>query len=258
MEAENQRHVIVNADDFGLTNGINRGIIEAHEHGIVTSASLMVRYPAAAAAADYARAHPRLSVGLHFEAAEWRFRAGEWYPAYQVIDANDPQQVRAELQRQLATFAQLMGRAPTHLDSHQHVHQSEPARSILLQAAAQLSVPLRGCTAAIDYDGRFYGQTCEGEPFPSGISLGQLMQMIEAPGSTWTEFGCHPGYGDGLDSVYVAEREEELRVLCHPGVRETFRRSSVQLRSFHDSPAAPGSPRPSPGSPRRACSSPPA
>jgi predicted glycoside hydrolase/deacetylase ChbG (UPF0249 family) len=70
------RFLIVNADDFGLTSGINRGIIEAHEHGIVTSASLMVRYPAAREAADYAKAHPELSVGLHFEAGEWRYRAG--------------------------------------------------------------------------------------------------------------------------------------------------------------------------------------
>ena len=43
------RHLIVNADDFGQSAGINRGIIEAHEHGIVTSTSLMVRWPAAGA-----------------------------------------------------------------------------------------------------------------------------------------------------------------------------------------------------------------
>ncbi|MDQ6654716.1 MAG: ChbG/HpnK family deacetylase [Verrucomicrobiota bacterium] len=241
MEPENPRHLIVNADDFGLTDGINRGIIEAHEHGIVSSASLMVRYPAAAAAADYARTHPAISVGLHFEAAEWRFRAVEWYPAYRVIDADDPQQVRAELQRQLAAFEQLMGRAPTHLDSHQHVHQSEPARSILIEAAAKLGIPLRSCNAAITYEGGFYGQTGEGEAFPSGISLGHLTQMLESLESCWTEFGCHPGYGDGLDSVYVVEREEELRVLCDPTLPETLRRNSVQLRSFHDLPAAPAS-----------------
>src|SRR3712207_8784245 len=53
--------------DFGLTDGVNRGIIEAHERGIVTSASLMVRYPAAKDAADYARSNPALSVGLHVD-----------------------------------------------------------------------------------------------------------------------------------------------------------------------------------------------
>ncbi|PYS69828.1 MAG: hypothetical protein DMF73_14065 [Acidobacteria bacterium] len=57
-----QRYLIVNADDFGQSPGINRGVIEAHENGIVTSASLMVRWPAAAEAAQYARGHPDLSV----------------------------------------------------------------------------------------------------------------------------------------------------------------------------------------------------
>ena len=50
------RRLIVNADDFGQSPGVNRGIIEAHQHGIVTSASLMVSWPAAAEAAAYGRA----------------------------------------------------------------------------------------------------------------------------------------------------------------------------------------------------------
>jgi predicted glycoside hydrolase/deacetylase ChbG (UPF0249 family) len=229
-----ERYLIVNADDFGLTNGINRGIIEAHEHGIVTSASLMVRYPAAEEAARYARAHSALSVGLHFEAAEWRFANGEWYPAYQIIETDDPEQVRAELARQLERFVRLMDRQPTHLDSHQHVHRSEPAQSILLEAARRLEVPLRSCSAAIRYDGNFYGQTGEGEPFPAGISLTRLQQMIEAMPPGWSEFGCHVGYTGGLDSVYAAEREEELRVLCARELPEILARSGVKLQSFHD------------------------
>ena len=50
------RILIVNADDFGQSPGVNAGVIEAHERGIVTSASMMVCWPAAAGAADYARA----------------------------------------------------------------------------------------------------------------------------------------------------------------------------------------------------------
>jgi predicted glycoside hydrolase/deacetylase ChbG (UPF0249 family) len=50
------RYLIVNADDFGQSHGVNRGVIEAFENGIVTSASLMVRWPAAVEAAAYARA----------------------------------------------------------------------------------------------------------------------------------------------------------------------------------------------------------
>ena len=56
-----KKYLIVNADDFGLSPGANRGIMGAHEHGIVTSASLMVRWPVAAEAAAYLKVKPRTS-----------------------------------------------------------------------------------------------------------------------------------------------------------------------------------------------------
>ncbi|HEV3410524.1 MAG TPA: ChbG/HpnK family deacetylase [Chthoniobacterales bacterium] len=232
------RHLIVNADDFGLTSGVNRGIIEAYENGIVTSASLMVRYDAARKAAEYARSHPDFSIGLHFELGEWRYSSGEWVLAYQVVDAEDASAVEGELRRQLEIFEQLMGRAPTHLDSHQHVHQSEPARSIALAAARRMGVPLRACDERIRYAGEFYGQTGQGDPYPDGISIGGLIAVIDRLPVGWTELGCHPGYSDGLDSVYGREREEEVRVLCDPAIAHALADSGVQLWSFADLPHA--------------------
>src|SRR5438128_1576225 len=102
------RYLIVNADDFGQGRGINRGIIEAHERGVVTSASLMVRWPAAAKAAQYARVHPELSVGLHLDLGEWIYRNNEWEPLYEVISADDRGQVVNEINDQLETFRSLM------------------------------------------------------------------------------------------------------------------------------------------------------
>ena len=60
------RTLIVNADDFGQSAGITCGIVEAHEHGIVTSASLMVSWSASAAAAAYARTRAALSTGAAY------------------------------------------------------------------------------------------------------------------------------------------------------------------------------------------------
>lgn len=232
-----ERYLIVNADDFGLTSGINRGIIEAHTRGIVTSASLMVRYPAAVEAADYARAHRGLSVGLHFDAAEWRCRRGEWSPVYQVTDTGDATQVRAEVQRQLLRFERLLGRAPTHLDSHQHVHMKEPVRSILSDAAKSLGMPLRSFCPRVRYCGGFYGQTADGLSFPEGISLFRLQGIIEKIQTGWTELGCHPGYADELDSSYLHEREEELRVLCSDHACRAIARYEIQLRNFSKIPS---------------------
>src|SRR3954465_13317363 len=97
--ASETRRLIVNADDFGLSRGVNAGIIQAHGHGIVTSASLMVRASATAAreAADYAKGRPRLGVGLHVDIGEWAVVDGEWTPLYEVVPANDAAAIADEL-----------------------------------------------------------------------------------------------------------------------------------------------------------------
>ena len=137
------RYLIVNADDFGQSDGINLGIIEAFESGIVTSTSLMVRWMGAAAAAQYARRHPDLSVGLHVDLGEWAYRQGQWISLYEVVPRDDAAAVTEEVCRQLTAFRNLMGREPRHIDSHQHVHRTEPVCSILRKAAQTIGVPLR-------------------------------------------------------------------------------------------------------------------
>ena len=233
-EQNSTRFLIVNADDFGLTPGVNRGIIQAHEEGIVTSASLMVRYPAAVEAARYASTRSQLSVGLHFDIAEWRYTQGEWRPFYLVVDPDDAAAVRAELQRQLALYEDLVGCAPTHLDSHQHVHNTEPARAVVLEVAQQLEIPVRDCTPTLAYCGDFYGQTGHGEPFPEGIGLEQLKRTVTSIGPDWTELGCHPGFAEDLDSVYRREREREVAVLCRPEVKAATEAAGVRLCSFSE------------------------
>ena len=96
------RRLVVNADDLGLTAGVNDGIVEAHVRGIVTSASLMVLWPAAAGAAAYAREKPDLALGLHLDLGEWVYREGTWLPAYEVVPATgrirlDPHAVTLEI-----------------------------------------------------------------------------------------------------------------------------------------------------------------
>ncbi len=124
----NLRNLIVNADDFGLSRGVNRGIIEAFENGILTSASLMVRQPAASEAAVYARSHCGMSLGLHLDLGEWKYREGQWVALYSVVPNDDAAAVAEEVRHQLSEFQRLVGRKPTHIDSHQHVHRQERIR----------------------------------------------------------------------------------------------------------------------------------
>src|SRR5690242_9856069 len=98
------RRLVVNADDFGLSPAVNLGILRAHAEGIVTSTSLMVRQPAAEAAAEDARTVPALSVGLHVDLAEWEVRDGEWCTRYRWVDPDDVDAVGGEVQSQLVLF----------------------------------------------------------------------------------------------------------------------------------------------------------
>jgi predicted glycoside hydrolase/deacetylase ChbG (UPF0249 family) len=233
------RALIVNADDFGQSRGINRGVVEAHEHGIVTSASLMVRYPAAAEAAVYAREHPTLSVGLHVDLGEWTCRDGTWSARYTVVAHDDAAAVEKEVGLQINRFHELLGRPPTHLDSHQHVHRREPVRSVLGALARAFGIPLRETDDRIGYSGAFYGQTADGQPWPDAITVAGLIRTLEGLPAGLTELGCHPGYADDLDTVYCAERAREVATLCDPHVRDALGRLDIRLRSFGSAGAVP-------------------
>ena len=230
------RYLIVNADDFGQSDGINQGVVKAYERGIVTSASLMVRWPAASAAAAYARAHPNLSLGLHIDLGERICRSGEWVFLYIVVPLQDMAAVADEVSRQLVAFRHLVGKDPSHLDSHQHVHHREPVRSILLDAAHKLGVPLRHFSQKVCYRGDFYGQTTEGAPLPAAISVVALIHILATLPAGLTELGCHPGEGIDLYTMYCAEREQEVKVLCDPRIHAAVRAMGIELRSFQNFP----------------------
>jgi predicted glycoside hydrolase/deacetylase ChbG (UPF0249 family) len=236
MTASRQRFLIVNADDFGQSLGINRGVAVAHERGIVTSASLMVRWPAAADAAAYARARQGLSVGLHLDLGEWGRRGDQWYPLYEVVRLDDQDAVSAEVARQLGLFRELLGADPTHLDSHQHVHRWQPIRIVLDWVAGELGIPLRNCTDTIRYCGAFYGQSDDGRPRPDAIHADALIETLANLPVGVTELACHPGQGDPGVSMYGPERAHEVEALCDPRVRAALTDQQITLCSFHTLP----------------------
>ena len=209
------RRLIVNADDFGLSEGVNRGIIEAHAHGIVTSASLMVRWPAAAEATSLAGVNPALAVGLH-------------------VDLADAAAVTFEVSSQVERFVRLVGRPPTHIDSHQHVHNDPVVRPIVARVGRTLGVPVRGTTPDAAYCGSFYGQDGRGFAVPEAITVESLVAIIADLPDGVTELACHAGFGDALDTTYRDERARELAALCDPRARAALETHRVELISFAD------------------------
>jgi predicted glycoside hydrolase/deacetylase ChbG (UPF0249 family) len=219
-----ERVLVVNADDFGASEGINSGVIEAHSRGIVTSTSLMVTGTAARDAARLARDHPALGIGLH-----WDLDSGGRPRA----DLADPTAVRTELARQLEAFRELVGRSPTHVDSHHHVHHEPGVGEIARELVEPLGVPLRE-HGPVSFVGGFYGQWEYGVTDLTHVSPEFLIWILRNEvGEGWTELGCHPGYAhDDFESVYLSEREVELATLTDPRIREEIDRLGIRLASF--------------------------
>jgi chitin disaccharide deacetylase len=223
--ASRERLAIVNADDLGMSAEIDQGIFEAHDRGIVTSASLMVDGPHAAEAIRLARQRPELSLGIHV-AFDDRGRS--------FVNTQDLRAVHRELTRQLDAFVRLTGAPPTHIDSHHHVHRLFNVARQFLDAGARLGVPVRGFSD-VYYVGRFWGQPEWGHTDVSKVSVEYLLTILQALGPGVSEVSCHPGHLEHRpDAYYNRERELELRSLTDAEVKAALAADRIRLISFRD------------------------
>ncbi len=245
------RRLIVNADDLGRTPGINAGIFEAHARGLVTSASLMVTPGAAADVPALARAHPRLGIGLHVALTGGRTAL----PPEQVASLVDvegrlpskpegltraqPGQVRAELRAQLTRFERLLGRRPTHFDSHHHAQRVPAVFTALVELARETGLPVRlaspemaaplreaGVATTDAFVERFFGDAAR---------LETLLAIVGELSPGVTELMCHPARVDDelrASSSYAEARARELSILTCEAARAAVRAAGVELIHF--------------------------
>src|SRR5581483_8504457 len=205
------KYLILNADDFGYAQGVNTGIIAAHERGVVLSTSLMVDAPLAVEAAALAKQHPRLGVGLHFTVTN---QEGP------LVDLFDVAVIEEELGRQYRRCCELLGQPPTHLDSHHHVHLRKELKPFFIEWAREHRLHLRD-SGTSHYNGGFYGhwydEKWQAHPAPELISIENLEKIFRAFPEGITELACHPAcVTPYLDSSYAAERAIELATLLNP------------------------------------------
>lgn len=242
------KRLIVNADDLGRTAGVDRGIVKAHRSGIVTSASLMVNHAEASEAPALARENPDLGVGLHVaftggpptlppEQVPSLVDASGRLPASAAgLAAAEPRHLLAEARAQLRRFRELMGREPTHLDSHHHAHRLPAVLEALVTLAWDAGLPVRSVSR--DMRQRFRR---EGIPTPdefveefhgAGASLEGLIRILGGLGVGTAELMCHPAIVDDAlraESRYVEPREAELSALTHLEVRQVVQAAGIQL-----------------------------
>jgi predicted glycoside hydrolase/deacetylase ChbG (UPF0249 family) len=221
-------YLIVNADDLGTSAGVNQGILKAHEEGIVTSTSLMVRRPATREAAQMARQCPRLGVGLHFDLT------GE---GDVVFDLDDLDAVERELRLQYADASDLLGQPPTHLDSHASIHQRPKLAPIFRRFSEEHDRPAR-FSGEVRYIGSFYGHAppdyTQTDLWLVGVEhLLKILAEELKPGVN--ELACHPGYVTAdFRSIYAKEREAELEALIDPRVTTALTAHGIRLINYRN------------------------
>ncbi|MFZ5927935.1 MAG: carbohydrate deacetylase [Acidobacteriota bacterium] len=267
------RILTVNADDFGFTRGVNRGILDCHLNGILTSTTLMANGEAFEDAVELARAHPSLDVGAHLVLVQGRsVLSGEPLPASVAALARalalrrlDPcQELRAQMEKILSA-----GLRVTHLDTHKHTHLLPPVLDAVLRLAEEyrvrwvrrpfdlplpaprnqvpLSVRLARramapLEAGFEKRLRAAGARCPdqfaGFQWTGRFTSGDVIALLRTLPEGITEFMTHPGYcDDELRSARTRlkeSREAELRVLVDPLLRQTLNESGIRLVSYAD------------------------
>jgi predicted glycoside hydrolase/deacetylase ChbG (UPF0249 family) len=262
------KRLIVNADDFGLTRGVNRAVIECYQQGIVTSATLMVNGDAAVEAALAAADNTGLGVGLHlnltsgtpmlppegvptlvgrdgkfpgFRQALWRLSTGR-ARAHELEE-----EIMAQIDRLLK-----LGVRPTHIDSHHHLHAHPRLRSIISKVCPRLGITrMRGFNMSVRSPKALAvalaarlpatGKPLKAPDRFSGIEVmggrdlaAALRRDLAASGETM-EFMCHPGYADeDLDRAtsYNKPRQVELQRLLSGDFAAAIDAAGVRMVSF--------------------------
>ncbi len=251
------KRLIINADDFGLTDGVCAGIVDAILHGVVTSTTAMVAVPCAAThLAHWAQAIPK-RIGLHLQLTGGQAcRALDEVPSLHCGDGQFPRsrkqlnpveigEVTLEWQAQLVRLRE-WGIEPTHLDSHHHVHHLRPVIPAFVGLAKAEGLSARSGPLPVAHALRmsnvphpgYLDTSWYGDGLTADLLIQSVSQAFDRIGGQGTvELMCHPGYADcnlAAVSNYVEAREHELAVLCSSELAERLEGVGVHLISYSE------------------------
>ncbi|MGH2491845.1 MAG: carbohydrate deacetylase [Candidatus Limnocylindria bacterium] len=249
--------LIVNADDFGYFESVSDGILRAHRDGIVTATTLLVSAPDSERASRLVRSAPDLDVGVHLnvsfdrptgDVARCRSlvdKEGRFYLPRELLKRDiDRNEALDEFRAQHERARELLGREPTHLDTHHWVHD-HPALEWAIGELARET----GAAARIHSDAQRDRLRARGVRTPDHfardfqyegkVGVEPLLELLErrAERSGVTELMCHPGEADetlAKRSGYARERPKELATLTDPRVRTAVRDLGITLATFAD------------------------
>ena len=262
-----QRTLVVNADDLGLTVGVNNGIFETHDRGILTSASLMANAPATVNAILHLRSRPTLGIGVHLTLVDGAPMHlpdrvptllrddGRFYPSWKpfivacLMGRISMGEVELELTGQIERVID-EGIRPTHLDAHKHVHMYPPVFAIVTRLAEHFRIPVvrvpyEGTLADVplalwsyqDYriaashgirSPQFIGRAMTGT-----MTAGSLTTALRQLGPGHTELMVHPGYVDDalrqMPTRLLQSRSEEAALLTSQEIAGVLAAERIRL-----------------------------
>ena len=238
------KRLIINADDLGMAPGVNRGIVEAHRAGAVSSSTLMVNCAAAEEAVNLVqREAPNLGLGLHLNLTFGRpllrpsevpslvRRNGDFVRLSRGLSLMHHWRrgdVRRELTAQLERFTELLGRLPTHLDSHQFIGSlSAECREVMLDLAEAHNLPVRrggrALYAQFERDFASWGQVQKTlapslfRRYPLRRHRHIFARSVRSPDSFDYRFHAKNATAEQLLSIFATLPEGVTELVCHPG-----------------------------------------
>ncbi|MBP9478479.1 MAG: chitin disaccharide deacetylase [Sebaldella sp.] len=243
--------LIINADDFGRTRGINYGIVECMKKGILTSTTIMMTMPYAEHAIELAKKEGIKSIGVHLTFIEKSLSQGKTlvdengdfkkYP--ELMAEADVEEIKKEMRMQIDKLISF-GIKPTHLDGHHHAHlYSSKMVEAVFEMAREYKLPVRvGNVRATRlgeeiilpddirttniFEGNYYGER---------VNLTDFVEILDLLGDQEVvELMCHPAFlcSDTLRSTYAYPRLIELDILTGDGAKEYIRDKGIELADF--------------------------
>lgn len=245
-----KKYVIINADDFGLTEEINRGIAECFEAGVVTNASLIINEKGSEDAVQYVE-KLNLPVGLHINlfcrdlpegglfGTKGKLRRvlrerEDLHTISTPLNKKDLEAVYREFQCQLQVFTNTVGGPPNHLDYHLGLHFTPEIFDIFVRFAEEHSLPFR------------WGNQSSIKPFYEKhphrwidsfngphATLQNFLHILDHLGEGINEISVHPGYrSKDIPDSYNSERENELKILLSDAVRKRLKKADFSLTDY--------------------------
>ncbi|MGL4989597.1 MAG: chitin disaccharide deacetylase [Sarcina sp.] len=237
--------LIVNGDDFGLSESVNEGIIYAYNNGILRSTTLMINMPFVNHAIMLAKKNSGLGIGIHLVATAGKpllkknktlsDENGYFIKNTLILQDKvklDVNELYEEWDFQIKKFIELMGKKPTHIDSHHFVHMNESYREIALKLAQKYSLPMRW-----DFynEEDMFTKTISGF-FGNDIGCENFKRASEeAMNYEVADIMTHPGFIDDnlrSSSSYVEKRQVELEVLVSDEIKNWIKKNNIELINY--------------------------